>query len=136
MTDDSRGMPREIVVAIDFGGECIAAKWAIGEQHAGELRWDAPLPEAGAPALWETAEGHALIQEVLAVSHLPNVDRLVLTLPASDVDAHRALLEQRYTGLHDVRNTECRSQRLRVRVRRVCVAPQPPAPAATASVPG
>lgn len=94
------------------------------------------MREAGAPAFWETAEGHALIQEVLAVSHLPNVNRLVPTLPAGEAEAHRALLEQRYTGLHDVRNTECRSQRLRVRVRRVCVVPHAPAPTATGNEPG
>lgn len=114
-------MPREIVVAIDFSGDDVAAQWAIGEQPAGALHWDAPPREAAGTAFWLSEEGHALIEEVLAVSHLSNVDSLVLTLPAGATDAHRATLERRYTGLHDVRNTECRSQRLRVRVRRVCV---------------
>lgn len=119
-------MAREIVVAIDFSGDGVTAQWAIGEQPAGALRWDAPPREATGPAFWLSEEGHALIEEVLAVSHLPNVDSLVLTLPAGEAEAHRALLERRYTGLHDVRNTECRSQRLRVRVRRVCVMAGPP----------
>ena len=129
-------MSRETVVAINFCGACITARWAVGEQHAGELRWDAPVRDPREPAFWQTEDGHALILETLAVSHLPNVDKLVLTLPAGDVDAHRPRLEQLYTGLHDVRNTECRSQRLRVRVRRVCVVPQPPASPATASEAG
>tara|TARA_R110002049_G_scaffold305798_3_gene503284 strand:- start:119 stop:508 length:390 start_codon:yes stop_codon:yes gene_type:complete len=128
-------MSREIVIAIDFGGECIAARWAVGEQHVGELRWDVPVRAPGEPPFWATEDGHALILETFAMTHFPNVDRLVLTLPAGDVDAHRAPLEQRYTGLHDVRNTECRSQRLRVRVRRVCVEPQSPASPATANAP-
>ena len=117
-------MSREIVVTIDFSTAYIVAQWAVGTQHAGELRWDAPVREPGEPAFWETETGHALIQETLAVTHFPHVDVLTLILPTDDdVAAHRSRLEQRYTGLHDVRNTECRSQRLRVRVRRVCVMP-------------
>lgn len=125
-------MSRETVVTINFCGECITARWAVGEQDAGGMHWDAPPREPGQPAFWQTAEGHALILETLAVAHLPNVDKLVLTLPAGDVDAHHARLEQLYTGLQDVRNTECRSQRLRVRVRRVCVVSQPPVTASEA----
>ena len=124
-------MSRETVVTIDFSGECIVARSAIGEQHAGELRWDAP----SGPAFWATEDGHALIQETLAITHLPNVDALVLILPDDEVGAHRSRLELLYTGLHDVRNTECRSQRLRVRIRRVCVVPRPSASPAAAKQP-
>ena len=120
-------MAREIVVTIDFSTACIVAKWTVGTQHAGEMRWDAPVREPGEPAFWTTETGHALIQETLAVTHFPHVDVLTLILPAEDVDAHRPRLEQLYRGLHDVRNTECRSQRLRVRIRRVCVIPPPSA---------
>ena len=127
-------MSRETVVTIDFSGDPLSARWAIGEQHAGEMHWDAPVREAVAPAFWETEDGHALIQETLAVAHLPNLDKLVLILPADDVAAHAPRLEQNYAGLNDVRNTECRSQRLRVRVRRVCVVP-PSAATASSSAP-
>ncbi|AMO22541.1 hypothetical protein GCM10027034_29480 [Ramlibacter solisilvae] len=125
-------MSREVVVAIDFGGEYITAKWGIGSQPCAELCWDAPVREPGGPAFWETDDCHALILEALAVAHFPNVDRLVLALPASEADAYRSGLEQTYTGIHDVRNTECRSQRLAVQVRRVAVVSQPPAPHAAA----
>lgn len=118
-------MAREVVVAIDFGVECITAKWGIGTQQGAESCWEAPARMPGGPAFWETEDGHAFILEVLAVTHFPNVDVLMLTLPDRDADAHRTRLEQAYTGLHEVRNTECRSQRLNVQVRRVAVMPQP-----------
>ena len=129
-------MSRETVVTIDFGEQRITASWAIGEQHAGGMHWDAPPRAPGQPALWASEDGHALILETLAVAHLPNVDRLVLALPSGDADTHRPRLEQRYMGLQEVRNTECRSQRLRVRVRRVCVVPHPLIPSASANAPG
>jgi hypothetical protein len=118
-------MDREVVVAIDFGVECITAKWRIGPQQGAESGWEAPVRMPGGRAFWETEDGHAFILEVLAVTHFPNVDVLMLTLPDRDCDAHRSRLEQAYTGLHEVRNTECRSQRLTVQVRRVAVVPQP-----------
>lgn len=118
-------MTREVVVAIEFGAECITAKWAIGPQQGAESCWEAPLRKPDSPAFWDTEDGHAFILEVLAVAHFANVDVLMLSLPARDCDAHRSRLEQAYTGLHEVRNTECRSQRLSVRVRRVAVVPQP-----------
>jgi hypothetical protein len=120
---------REVTVTIVFGRETITAQWAIGSQPGAELAWEAPEQAPGAPAFWETDDGHAFILEVLALTHFPNVDALVLALPAGDVDAHRPRLEQTCRGMHDVRNTECRSQRLSVHVRRVDVVPHPPASA-------
>ena len=118
-------MSREVLIAIDFGREYINAQSRIGSNLGEELCWEAPAPVPGGPSFCATDECRALILEVLALMHFPNVDTLVLVLPASEVDAHRARLEQTYTAIHDVRNTECRSQRLRVHVRRVAVVPQP-----------
>jgi hypothetical protein len=115
---------REVTVTIVFGRKTITAQWAIGSQPGAELAWEAPVQEPEAPAFWQTDDGHAFILEVLALTHFPNVDALVLALPAGDVEAHRPRLEQTYRGTHDVRNTECRSQRLNVQVRRVDVVPQ------------
>ena len=119
-----RLMSREVTVAIDFGGETTSAKWGIGSEDREELCWEAPVRQPGAPAVWETDDGHALILEVLALAHFPNVDTLVLALPASDVEVHCPHLQRTYTGVHEVRNTECRSQRLTVRIRRVAVVPR------------
>jgi hypothetical protein len=121
---------REVSVTIVFGRETITAQWAIGSQPGAALAWEAPVQAPGAPAFWETDDGHAFILEVLALTHFPNVDALVLALPAGDVGAHRPRLEQTYRGIHDVRNTECRSQRLTVHVRRVTVVAQPQAASA------
>ena len=118
-------MSRDVSITIDFGSETISAKWCIGSEDGEDLWWETPVRQPGAPAFWATDDGHALILEVLALTHFPNVDTLVLALPASDVEAHRSGLEQTYTGVHEVRNTECRSQRLVVRVRRVAVVPRP-----------
>ena len=116
---------REVTVTIVFGRETVTAQWTIGSQPGTELAWEAPGQAPGAPAFWETDDGHVFILEVLALTHFPNVDALVLALPPAEADAHRARLEQTYRGTHDVRNTECRSQRLSVHVRRVTVVPQP-----------
>jgi hypothetical protein len=118
-------MAREVLVTFDFGLESITARSRIGPLAGPELCWEAPAPAAGGPLFWATEDCHALVLEALAVMHFPNVDRLVLALPASEVEAHRARLEQAFTGNHDLRNTECRSQRLAVHVRRVSVVPQP-----------
>ena len=111
-------------MTIDFGEDAISARWGIGSAEAAELCWEAPRREPGAPAFWDTEDGHAFVLEVLALAHFPNVDALVLALPAGEVAAHRSRLERTYAGLHDVRNTECRSQRLGVQVRRVEVVPR------------
>lgn len=116
-------MSRDVSVTIAFGNETISAKWGIGSEDGEELCWETPVRQPGAPAFWETDDGHALILEVLALMHFPNVDTLVLALAASDVEAHRSRLERTYTGVHEVRNTECHSQRLVVRVRMVAVLP-------------
>lgn len=117
----------EVTVTIVFGRETITAQWAIGSQPDTELAWEAPVQAPEAPAFWETDDGHAFILDVLALTHFPNVDALVLALPAGDAEAHRPRLEQTYRGTNDVRNTECRSQRLSVHVRRVTVVAQPQA---------
>lgn len=117
-------MSRQVVVTIAFGPESISAQWRIGSQHGSELCWEAPVRPPAGPPFWATDDGHALILEVLAITHFPNVDTLVLALPPGDADAHRVRLEQAYTGAHELRNTECRSQRLKVQVRRVEVVRQ------------
>lgn len=114
-------MSREVVVALEFGRETISACSRIGPQLARELSWEAP----DAASFAATEDGEAFVSEVLALMHLPNVDRLVIGLPAAAVEAQRAALVEKFTGLHDLRNTECRSQRLAVNVRRVEVVAAP-----------
>lgn len=118
-------MSRAVLVAFDFGRDYITAQWRIGSSAGSDLCWEAPAPIAGGPSFCATDECRALILEGLAIIHFPNVDTLVLAVPASEVETHRRHLEQTYTGTHEVRNTECRSQRLTVQVRRVVVVPQP-----------
>lgn len=114
-------MSREVVVTLEFGRETISAESRIGAQVARELSWEAPED----PAFATTEDGQAFCFEVLALMHLPNVDRFVLALPGADAEAQRARLVNTFTGAHDLRNTECRSQRLAVHVRRVDVVAAP-----------
>jgi hypothetical protein len=116
-------MSSDVRIAIDFGPDTISAQWRIGSRDGEAFCWEAPVPVPGGLPFHATDDGHALILEVLALVHFPNVDTLVLALPAPEVETHRARLQQACTGVHDVRNTECRSQRLAVRVRRVEVVP-------------
>ena len=116
-------MSREVVVTLEFGRDSIAAHSRIGPQAGPEFAWEAPAAAADGTSFCATPEGHALVLEVLALMHFPNVATLRLALPAGEAEAHRARLEQAYTGSHDLRNTECRSQRLAVTVRRVAVVP-------------
>lgn len=118
-------MSRAVVIAFEFGSETISAHSRIGALAGTELHWEAPPPAADGTPFWATDECHALILEGLAVMHHAHVDTLVLALPAGEVEAHRERLERACAGRHEVRNTECRSQRFTVHVRHVKVVPQP-----------
>lgn len=118
-------MSRGVLVAFDFGPEYITAQSRIGALAGPELCWEAPAALDRGLSFCATEEGQALVLEGLALMHYPRVETLVLALPAGEVEAHRAALEKTYTGSHDVRNTECRSQRLAVHVQRVAVLPRP-----------
>jgi hypothetical protein len=114
-------MSREVLVAFDFGRDAVTVQSRIGPHAGPELAWEAPEALADGPAFCTTEDGRALILEALAIVHFPKVDTLVLALPAAQAETHRAELQQAWQGAHDVRNTECRSQRLTVNVRNVSV---------------
>ena len=112
-------MSRNIVVTLEFGREAIAARSRIGDRDGLALAWEAPQRAEDDPAFCATAECEAFILDALAVMHHANVDLLVLALPPGEVEAHAGRLGQACTGRHAVRDTECRSQRLAIHVRRV-----------------
>lgn len=110
-------MTRAITVTLALGHEHLDVSSQIGANEGPDFCFAVPSPH-----FWHGDDGHAFILETFALLHFPSIDTLVFQVPAEHVDEWRHRSPQ-YAGRHVVRDTECRSQRLTVTVRRVLVEP-------------
>lgn len=114
-------MSEAVIVGVELGPERLDVCSRLGAREGPALAFDAP-GEAASPDYWHSDAFNAVLQELLALLHLPRIDTLVIALAPASAAAAADVLPGRLTGEHVVRNTECRSQTLAVTVHRVIVA--------------